>query len=105
MDTSAATTAYGAEVEIPLDVHILIAGFICKDLSRMNMKNKTLEDGGESVDTWLSVYNYAQRARPGIVLLENVKATKKTWEDVVSHWKKIGYAADWVCSSLGILRY
>ncbi|KAF1942479.1 hypothetical protein EJ02DRAFT_511619 [Clathrospora elynae] len=99
-DITKATTAYGAEVEIPIGIHILIAGFVCKDLSRMNSNNKTLEDGGESGDTWLAIYTYAKRFRPSIVLLENVRSERKIWDDIVSRWDKIGYEAAWVyCDS------
>ncbi|CBY02282.1 hypothetical protein LEMA_P010690.1 [Plenodomus lingam JN3] len=80
--TTTATTAYGAEVEIPTDIHIFVAGFVCKDLSRLNNKNKGLEDGGESGDTWLAIYTYAKRFRPNVVLLENVRSTKEMWHDV-----------------------
>jgi site-specific DNA-cytosine methylase len=91
-----AITAYGAEVDIPNNVDVLVAGFTCKDLSRLNAKGKTLEDGGESGDTWLAVYTYAERFRPSIVLLENVKSERATWDDVVSRWDKIGYEAAWL---------
>ncbi|KAF1836344.1 hypothetical protein BDW02DRAFT_616202 [Decorospora gaudefroyi] len=93
---SKATTAYGAEVDMPTDIDMLVAGFVCKDLSRMNTKSKELTDGGESGDTWLAVYTYAQRFRPSIVLLENVKAQKLIWNDVVLRWDNIGYEAAWV---------
>lgn len=36
-----ATTAYGAEERIPRFLDILIAGFVCKDLSVLNSKRKT----------------------------------------------------------------
>jgi site-specific DNA-cytosine methylase len=62
-----ATTAYGTEKEIPADVEILVAGFVCKDLSRMNSNGKTLAEEGESGDTWRAVYMYAKRFRPRIV--------------------------------------
>ncbi|KAL1794298.1 hypothetical protein ACET3X_007719 [Alternaria dauci] len=91
-----AVTAYGAEVAIPTDVDILVAGFVCKDLSRLNNKGKTLDDGGESGDTFQGMYAYTRRFRPSIVLLENVKNEKKTWDDVVRRFDKIGYEAQWV---------
>ncbi|CAN9182708.1 unnamed protein product [Alternaria alternata] len=88
-----AVTAYGAEVDIPTDVDILIAGFVCKDLSRLNTRGKTLDDGGESGDTFQRMYAYTDRFRPSIVLLENVKNEKKTWGDVVRRFDKTGYEA------------
>ena len=95
-DVTTATTAYGAEVSIPTRLDILIAGFVCKDLSRMNNYGKDLDGDGESGDTWRAVYTYVKRFRPSIVLLENVKAKTSTWDDVVSRWDKIGYEATWV---------
>ncbi|CAN9214751.1 unnamed protein product [Alternaria alternata] len=91
-----AVTAYGAEVDIPTDVDILIAGFVCKDLSRLNTRGKTLDDGGESGDTFQRMYAYTDRFRPSIVLLENVKNEKKTWDDVVRRFDKTGYEAQWI---------
>ncbi|KAJ4375110.1 hypothetical protein N0V83_002194 [Neocucurbitaria cava] len=95
-NVTTATTAYGAEVPIPTGLDILIAGFVCKDLSRMNNNGKNLDSDGESGDTWRAVYTYVKRFRPSIVLLENVKAKTSTWDDVVSRWDKIGYEAAWV---------
>jgi site-specific DNA-cytosine methylase len=95
-----AITAYGAEADIPTGIDILIAGFVCKDLSRMNNKGKTLKDGGESGDTWLAVHTYAKRFRPSMVLLENLKSENATWQGVVSQWDSIGYEAVWmICDS------
>jgi hypothetical protein len=91
-----AITAYGAEVDIPTDVDILVAGFVCKDLSRLNSRGKTLDDGGESGDTFQGMYAYTDRFRPSIVLLENVKNEKKTWDDVVRTFDRIGYKAQWI---------
>ncbi|KAJ8114408.1 hypothetical protein OPT61_g3697 [Boeremia exigua] len=91
-----ATTAYGAEEPIPAGIDILIAGFVCKDLSSLNSSKKTVDDQGETGDTWRAIYYYAKRFRPRIVLLENVKSDKKVWDDVVSRWSRIGYEAAWV---------
>ncbi|KAH8727919.1 hypothetical protein GQ44DRAFT_610840 [Phaeosphaeriaceae sp. PMI808] len=91
-----ATTAYGAEEPIPAGLDILVAGFVCKDLSRLNSKRKGLEDDGESGDTWRAIYMYAKRFRPSIVLLENVKGLSTVWEKVVAMWDKIGYEATWL---------
>lgn len=91
-----AITAYGAEVDIPSNIHILVAGFVCKDLSRLNNKGKSLADGGESGDTWRAVHSYSERFRPSIVLLENVKWEKEKWNDVIRLWDNIGYEANWI---------
>jgi hypothetical protein len=95
-DATTAITAYGAEEHIPSGLDVLIAGFVCKDLSRLNTQQKDLEDNGESGDTWRAIYAYAKRFRPSIVLLENVKGLSKLWEGVVSMWDKIGYEAAWL---------
>lgn len=95
-DATTAITAYGAEEPIPSGLDVLVAGFVCKDLSRLNTQQKGLEDNGESGDTWRAIYAYAKRFRPSIVLLENVKGLSKLWEGVVSMWDKIGYEAAWL---------
>lgn len=91
-----ATTAYGAEEPIPGSIDILVAGFVCKDLSSLNSKKKSVDDQGETGDTWRAIYFYAKRFRPGIVLLENVRSDKSLWDDVVSRWSRIGYEAAWI---------
>jgi hypothetical protein len=95
-DAITATTAYGAEENIPGGLDLLIAGFVCKDLSSLNNRKKTVDDQGETGDTWRAIYFYAKRFQPAIVLLENVKSDKRMWDDVVSRWSKIGYEAAWV---------
>jgi site-specific DNA-cytosine methylase len=95
-NATTAITAYGAEERIPTGLDILIAGFVCKDLSRLNSQQKSLDDDGESGDTWRAIYAYSQRFRPSIVLLENVKGLSKLWNKVVSMWDKIGYEAAWL---------
>lgn len=59
-------------------------------------RGKTLASGGESGDTWLAVYTYAKRFRPSIVLLENAKALRRTWDSVILEWDNIGYEATWL---------
>jgi site-specific DNA-cytosine methylase len=91
-----AITAYGAEANIPSGLDVLIAGFVCKDISRLNSQPKGLEDDGESGDTWRAIYSYAKRFRPSIVLLENVKGLSKLWNEVVALWDNIDYEAAWL---------
>ena len=94
-DAKRATTAYGANVPIPT-VDMLVAGFVCKDLSSLNSRKKTLEDRGESGDTFAAIYSYAKNFRPGIVLLENVANTKALWDNLMLKWAAIGYKCQWL---------
>jgi hypothetical protein len=92
-DSSTAITAYGAEVLIPSGLDILIAGFVCKDLSQLNGQRKGLDDDGESGDTFRALHSITKKTRPRIVLIENVKSTKKMWRSVVSKLDEIEYEA------------
>jgi site-specific DNA-cytosine methylase len=95
-DATTAITAYGAEAKIPSGLDLLVAGFVCKDLSTLNSRPKGLNEDGESGDTWRAIYSYAKRCRPSIVLLENVRGLSKLWNEVVSRWDEIGYEAAWL---------
>ncbi|KAF2134891.1 hypothetical protein P153DRAFT_372163 [Dothidotthia symphoricarpi CBS 119687] len=95
-DATTATTAYGAEEDIPECLDIVIAGFVCKNLSSLNSHKLELTDKGESGDTWRALLSYANRFGPSIVLVENVLSEEDTWNDVVSMWDEVGYAAEWV---------
>ncbi|KAF2108709.1 hypothetical protein BDV96DRAFT_504071 [Lophiotrema nucula] len=95
-DATTATTAYGAEVDIPGQLDILIAGFVCKDLSRLNSRQKSLEDGGESGDTFNAVYSYTKNFRPSVVLIENVMNTNAFWNTFEAKWNRIGYTSEWL---------
>jgi site-specific DNA-cytosine methylase len=95
-DVKSATTAYGAQASIPGNIDILIAGFVCKDISTMNNHKKNLDDDGESGDTWRAIYSYARQFTPSIVLLENVTARKAYWDKLVLKWSQIGYEAGWM---------
>jgi site-specific DNA-cytosine methylase len=90
-----AMTAYGAEARIPAGIDILIAGFVCKDLSQLNSNRKTLDDDGESGDTFRAIYAYSKNFRPGVVLLENVQGQPPVWREIVAKWDEIGYEAAW----------
>ena len=95
-ETTTATTAYGSEERIPSGLDILVAGFVCKDLSQLNSKRKDLEGDGESGDTFRALYSYVKRFRPGLVLIENVMSKKTVWQAVVAKWDKIDYEATWL---------
>ena len=95
-NANTATTAYGAEVKIPTSLDMLIAGFVCRDMSRLNNHQKALEDKGESGDTWEAIYQYTKRNRPSIVLIENVAKDTKFWNEFYPRWDAIGYESAWV---------
>lgn len=92
-----ATTAYGSEEEIPRDLDILVAGFVCKDLSLLNNNKKSMEDDGETGDTFRAIHAYANRFRPTIILLENVRSTREMWDETIKkHWDGIDYGYTWI---------
>ncbi len=66
------TTAYGRKAEVPGDLDVLIAGFACDDFSPLNVWQKSLEDKGESGDTFYAIRAYVEKFKPKIVILENV---------------------------------
>ena len=68
-----AHTAYGALVDVPGDVDILIAGTSCVDYSHLNNSKKGLNDGGESGRTFRGMLEWVRRHKPTLVILENVK--------------------------------
>ncbi|SNX86341.1 uncharacterized protein MEPE_05050 [Melanopsichium pennsylvanicum] len=68
-----AHTAYGALVDVPGDVDILIAGTSCVDYSHLNNSKKGLNDGGESGRTFRGMLEWLMRHKPTLVILENVK--------------------------------
>ena len=79
------TTAYGALIDVPGDVDVLVAGFSCVDFSKLNKKAKELTDFGESGDTFKAILDYAKHYRPAIIILENVDGAP--WDLIESIWK------------------
>ena len=67
-----ARTAYGSVKEVPTDVDILIAGTSCVDFSNLNTKKNKLEDNGESGRTWRGMMAWIERAKPAVIICENV---------------------------------
>jgi site-specific DNA-cytosine methylase len=63
---------YGGKVEVPEGCDILVAGFCCDDFSTLNNVQKTLEEKGESGDTFFAVIAYMEMYHPLLVVLENV---------------------------------
>ena len=86
-----ATTAYGAKVRVPTDIHVVIAGTSCVDFSNLNKHKKGLTDGGESGKTWDAVLAFCKAFRPPIVLLENVKSAP--WDSMLEEYCDAGYEA------------
>ena len=82
-------TAYGATREPPKDVHMLIAGASCVDYSTLNNKPKVFGEKGESFATINGIRSYAERERPPVIILENVKGAP--WQELRKFWAKVGY--------------
>ncbi|KAH8923781.1 hypothetical protein BT69DRAFT_1281148 [Atractiella rhizophila] len=87
-----ATTAYGAEVEVPGHVDLLVAGTSCVDYSNLNNKKKGIKDGGESGNTFGGMLAWVDKNKPPIVILENVCSAP--WHAVVAEFDNIGYVAE-----------
>ncbi|GAA5872529.1 hypothetical protein JCM8547_006937 [Rhodosporidiobolus lusitaniae] len=86
-----ARTAYGAMVDVPGDVDILVAGTSCVDYSSLNRVKKDISDGGESGRTFYGMLEWVKKNRPAIVILENV--VKAPWKDVCRAFNDIQYSA------------
>ncbi|KAI5288949.1 hypothetical protein KEM54_004637 [Ascosphaera aggregata] len=85
------TTAFGSEREVPTDIDLLVIGFPCVDFSNLNLHKKGMEDQGESGHTFFGVMRYCERARPPLIVVENVCSAP--WDDLVKKWEWIGYTA------------
>lgn len=84
-----AHTAYGALVDVPGDVDLLVAGTSCVDYSNLNNSKKGIHDGGESGRTFKGMLKWVERNKPSIVILENVKGAP--WDSVVKFFEDIKY--------------
>ncbi|KAJ3199694.1 hypothetical protein HDU82_000216, partial [Entophlyctis luteolus] len=91
LGSKSATTAYGACVEVPGCVDILIAGTSCVDYSNLNNKKQTIDAKGESGETFRGMLAWVKTHRPPIVILENV--CNAPWDKVVELFDGIGYDA------------
>jgi site-specific DNA-cytosine methylase/serine/threonine protein kinase len=90
-----AQTAYGGTARQPSDVHILVAGSSCVDYSTLNQKRKLdFDHEGQSFRTLDGIQAYVGRARPNIVILENVK--KAPWKKMKFFLENVGYACNHV---------
>ena len=89
-----ATTAYGAEVRVPHDVDMLVAGTSCVDYSNLNNERKGLEAQGESGQTFRGMMNWIRKSQPKIIILENV--CNAPWEEVAKKFQSEGYHAQFM---------
>jgi site-specific DNA-cytosine methylase len=88
-----AHTAYGALVDVPGNVDLLVAGTSCVDYSNLNNKKKGMDEGGESGRTFFGMLNWVKKHQPALVLLENVKSAP--WAGVGEAFSDINYDAAW----------
>lgn len=86
-----AHTAYGAEIEVPGDVDLLVAGTSCVDYSNLNNQKKDIDNKGESGQTFRGMLSWVNRHRPLIVVLENVQSAP--WDRVAEYFQEVGYSA------------
>ncbi|KAH0194533.1 hypothetical protein KCU70_g445, partial [Aureobasidium melanogenum] len=86
-----ATTAYGGRAKIPGDVDMVIAGTACVDFSNLNNNKKTLEERGESGDTFAAVLAYAKEYRPTMLVLENVYGAP--WDKMLAEYEEYDYVS------------
>jgi site-specific DNA-cytosine methylase len=91
MEIPAATTVYGSQVRIPVNIDLVVAGTSCVDFSNLNNKPRELDPelGGESSKTWYAVLAYVTKFRPAIVILENVKGGP--YDLMMDCYRKIDY--------------
>ena len=86
-----ATTAYGAKVDVPHNVDMLVAGTSCVDYSNLNNERKGLEAQGESGQTFRGMMNWIRKSQPPIIILENV--CNAPWDQVQKKFEDEGYFA------------
>jgi site-specific DNA-cytosine methylase len=89
-----ASTAYGSLAKVPNVpgcVDLLIAGTSCVDYSNLNNQQKTIDQQGESGQTFRGMMDWIAAAKPPLVILENVKGAP--WQTKVDWLGKIGYDA------------
>eukprot|EP00873_Tetraselmis_striata_P026775 jgi/Tetstr1/447039/TSEL_034496.t1 len=86
-----AFTAYGAYVEVPGDVDLLVAGTSCVDYSNLNNQKQDIDAKGESGQTFRGMMSWVEKNQPPIVILENVCSAP--WAKVQQYFEDHGYAA------------
>lgn len=75
--------------DVPSGLDLLIAGTACVDFSPLNTNKKTLDDLGESGETFNGLRDYVQAHRPRLVILENVRGDH--WKQMGQRFRQIGY--------------
>ena len=91
LDEDQATTAYGALVDVPGYCDMLVAGTSCVDYSNLNNEQKTINEAGESGQTFRGMMTWVQKKQPPVVILENVCGAP--WEEISLAFQAKGYAA------------
>ena len=91
LDEDQATTAYGALVDVPGYCDMLVAGTSCVDYSNLNNEQKTINEAGESGQTFRGMMTWVQKKQPPVVILENVCGAP--WEEIALAFQAKGYAA------------
>ena len=89
LDGDQATTAYGALVDVPGNVDMLVAGTSCVDYSNLNNEKKTLDQKGESGQTFRGMMTWVTKHLPPIIILENV--CNAPWQQIAEEFQRKGY--------------
>jgi hypothetical protein len=92
-----AATAYGSLANVPNTpgcVDILIAGTSCVDYSSLNNDKKTMDQKGESGQTFRGMIEWIIKAETPIVIIENVRGAP--WDKKVKVFQDLGYDASFV---------
>lgn len=92
-----AATAYGTLAPVPNSpgsVDILVAGTSCVDFSNLNNSQKDLDEKGESGQTFRGMLDWVKKAKPAVVILENVSGAP--FDKMVSLMESCGYYSSFV---------
>ncbi|CAK0863930.1 unnamed protein product, partial [Prorocentrum cordatum] len=83
---------------VPMNAHVFVVGFSCKDFSRLTSSLKRDQKGslligivGSSGTTFHWAFNHIMRARPAIVILENVPDIDEIEKDEDGVGKNVGH--------------
>lgn len=89
-----AHTAWHNKEQVP-GADAAVAGTSCVDFSTLNNSRKSIDEGGESGDTFAGLLAWAQKHRPLIIVNENVMGAgaKNPWPRMVQSMEEVGYLA------------